>query len=65
MRCHLMRRRGLMAWNLPPSSDAKQPRGATLPGNGYDPTCDFNFDGSVDSTDFGLLIGEFNVMGVN
>ena len=36
---------------------------ASIPGSGYDPGADFNGDGFVDSTDFGLLIGNFGAMG--
>lgn len=31
----------------------------SVPGSGYDPTCDFNFDGFVDPTDFGLFVGNY------
>ena len=36
---------------------------ASVPGSGYDATCDFNCDGSVDATDFGLLVGSYNTQG--
>ena len=37
---------------------------ASIPGSGYDPTCDFQTATALfDSTDFGLLIGEFNNIG--
>ena len=36
---------------------------ASVPGSGYDPSCDFNGDGNVDPTDFGLLVGSYNTQG--
>ena len=35
----------------------------TIPGSGYDPAADFNYDGVVDSADFSDLIGNFNNAG--
>ena len=31
----------------------------SIPGGGYDPTCDFNWDGRVDTTDFGILVNSY------
>ena len=36
---------------------------ASVPGSGYDPTCDFNFDGAVDATDFSLFVDDYNTVG--
>ena len=38
---------------------------ASIPGSGYDPTCDFNCDGKNDSSDFALCIGNFGATGAN
>ena len=36
---------------------------SAVPGSGYDPTADFNFDGLVDATDFGIFVGDYNTAG--
>ena len=36
---------------------------SAVPGSGYDPTADFNFDGIVDATDFGIFVGDYNTAG--
>ena len=35
----------------------------SIPGSGYDPTCDFNGDGTIDATDFGLFVGNYGLSG--